>query len=42
MNTKEMLKRLSLPPEKFTRRAPRPDLKTFTPARDETAALYGL
>lgn len=29
----------SLPPEEFTRRAPRPDLKKFTPARDETAAL---
>ena len=39
----------SLPPDDFTclrrsfgrqaRRAPRPDLKKFTPARDETAAL---
>jgi hypothetical protein len=29
----------SLPPEEFARRAPRPDLKKFTPARDETAAL---
>ena len=29
----------SLPPEEFTRRAPRPDVKKFTPARDETAAL---
>jgi hypothetical protein len=29
----------SLPTEEFTRRAPRPDVKKFTPARDETAAL---
>jgi hypothetical protein len=29
----------SLPPEEFTRRAPRPDAKKFTPTRDETAAL---
>jgi hypothetical protein len=29
----------SLPPEEFTRRAPRPDVKQFTPTRDETAAL---
>jgi hypothetical protein len=29
----------SLPPDEFTRRAPRPDVKKFTPARDETAAL---
>ena len=28
-----------LPPGEFTRRAPRPDLKKFTPAREETAAL---
>jgi len=29
----------SLPPQDFTRRAPRPELKKFTAARDETAAL---
>jgi hypothetical protein len=29
----------TLTPEEFTRRAPRPDLKKFTPARDETAVL---
>ena len=27
------------PPEEFARRAPRPDPKQFTAARDETAAL---
>jgi len=27
------------PPEEFARRAPRPDPKRFTAARDETAAL---
>ena len=32
----------SLAPEEFTHRAPRPNLKKFTPARDETAALCGL
>jgi hypothetical protein len=26
-------------PEDFTRRSPRPDVKKFTPAREETAAL---
>ncbi len=31
--------RWALAPKEFTRRAPRPDLKHFTTARDETAAL---